>query len=96
MNIRSSATSLAARKMADRAAKREADSVGTDEALQKVKSAKYDNENGEGEVGKDSASDKILCGFKTSNILRDSAREKNIFIHGKVRLLANFDASLLF
>lgn len=72
--------------MADSAAKREADSVGTDETLQRVKRAKSDNENG-GEVEKESVSDNILCGFKTSNVLSDSAREKNIFIHGKVRLL---------
>lgn len=73
--------------MADTAAKREADGVGSDELLQRVKRAKSDDENGRGEVGEESESENVLCGFKTSNVLSDSAREKNIFIHGKVRLL---------
>ncbi|KAM9356631.1 m7GpppX diphosphatase [Symphorus nematophorus] len=68
--------------MADAAAKREADSAASEELSQKAKRAKADNENGEGEVGKES--ENILCEFKTSNVLSDSAREKNIFIHGKL------------
>lgn len=71
--------------MADTAAKRQSDSAGTDESSQKAKRAKADSENGRGEAGKES--ENILCGFKTSNVLSDSAREKNMFIRGKVRWL---------
>lgn len=71
--------------MADNAAKRETDSAGTDELSQGVKKAKVDHENGGGEDGKES--ENILSKFKTSSVLSDSAREKNIFVHGKVRLL---------
>nr|XP_046262970.1 m7GpppX diphosphatase [Scatophagus argus] len=70
--------------MADSTAKREADSVGTDESSQKVKRAKSDSENGRGEVDNESGSENILYEFKTSNVLSDSAREKNIFIQGKL------------
>lgn len=69
--------------MADTAAKREPDSVATDELTQKVKRAKTDSENGRGEVGEESEIN-ILSGFQTSAVLSDSAREKNIFIRGKV------------
>ncbi|XP_056238643.1 m7GpppX diphosphatase [Seriola aureovittata] len=78
--------------MADNAVKREADSIETDELSQKVKRAKADQENGRGEAGKEPESESILSGFKTSNILRDSAREKNIFVHGK---LADQDAVVI-
>ncbi|XP_022607650.1 m7GpppX diphosphatase [Seriola dumerili] len=78
--------------MADNAVKREADSIETDELSQKVKRAKADHENGRGEAGKEPESESILSGFKTSNILRDSAREKNIFVHGK---LADQDAVVI-
>ncbi len=71
--------------MADYAAKRETVGAGTDELSQNVKRAKVDNENGGGENGKES--ENILCGFKTSTVLSDSAREKIMFVHGKVRLL---------
>ncbi|XP_032366769.1 m7GpppX diphosphatase [Etheostoma spectabile] len=70
--------------MADTPAKREIDSVVTDELSQKVKRAKGDDENGGGEVGKEPECANILREFKTSNVLSDSAREKNIFIHGKL------------
>ncbi|XP_035524600.1 m7GpppX diphosphatase [Morone saxatilis] len=68
--------------MADTTTKREADSVGSDEVSQKAKRAKSDSENGRGEVGKEP--ENILCGFKTSDVLSDSAREKTIFIRGKL------------
>ncbi|XP_059202194.1 m7GpppX diphosphatase [Centropristis striata] len=68
--------------MADTAAKREADSVGTEDLSQKAKRAKADSENGGGE--KEPESKNILSDFKTSSILSESAREKNIFIHGKL------------
>ncbi|XP_070769657.1 m7GpppX diphosphatase [Enoplosus armatus] len=66
--------------MADSAAKRETD--GSDEISQKVKRAKADNENGRGEDGKEY--ENILSEFKTSNVLSDSAREKIMFIRGKL------------
>ncbi|XP_056295506.1 m7GpppX diphosphatase [Pseudoliparis swirei] len=70
--------------MADTAAKRETDSVGTDELSQRVKRARVDDENGDGGVGNDPESENILSEFKTSAVLSDSAREKTIFIHGKL------------
>lgn len=73
--------------MADTAAKREIHGVGTEESPQKVKRAKADNENGGGGVGNDPESENILSEFKTSSVLSDSAREKNIFIHGKVTVM---------
>lgn len=73
--------------MAETTTKCVTDSSGTDELSPKVKRAKPDNENGRGEVGHESESENILSGFKTSTVLSDSAREKNIFIHGKVCLL---------
>lgn len=77
--------------MADSAVKRETDSVEADELTQKAKKkARVDDENGGGEAGNES--ENVLCGFKTSNVLNDSAREKNIFIHGKVTL-GNFTQS---
>ncbi|XP_076595370.1 m7GpppX diphosphatase [Chaetodon auriga] len=69
--------------MADAGAKRAADGVET-ELSQKGKRAKADNDHDQGEERKDSESENILCGFKTSNVLSDSAREKIIFIHGKL------------
>lgn len=71
--------------MADTAVKRAPDAVETT-VSQKAKRTKADGDNGGGEVGKESESEDILCGFKTSSVLSDSAREKNIFIRGKVRL----------
>ncbi|XP_034094418.1 m7GpppX diphosphatase isoform X2 [Gymnodraco acuticeps] len=73
--------------MADSAAKHE-----TDELYQKAKRAKSDNENGGGEVGKEIECGNILSEFKTTKVLSDSAREKNIFIHGK---LADQDAVII-
>ncbi|XP_071382932.1 m7GpppX diphosphatase isoform X2 [Centroberyx affinis] len=70
--------------MADTTAKRENDGDGTDSLSQKTKRPKGDIKNGQGEAGEESASGNILSDFKTTTVLRDSAREKNIFIHGKV------------
>uniref|UniRef100_A0A4W6FVA0 m7GpppX diphosphatase n=1 Tax=Lates calcarifer TaxID=8187 RepID=A0A4W6FVA0_LATCA len=78
--------------MAETTTKCVTDSSGTDELSPKVKRAKPDNENGRGEVGHESESENILSGFKTSTVLSDSAREKNIFIHGK---LADQDAVVI-
>lgn len=79
LHRRSLATKQQHRNMADSAAKHE-----TDELYQKAKRAKSDNENGGGEVGKEIECGNILSEFKTTKVLSDSAREKNIFIHGKV------------
>ncbi|KAM7417135.1 hypothetical protein PAMA_016985 [Pampus argenteus] len=76
--------------MADTATKREHDGVGTDESTQEVKRAKSDSENG-GEVGEETEIS-VLSGFQTSGVLSDSAREKNIFIRGK---LADQDAVVI-
>ena len=69
--------------MADTTAKREPDTVETDELTQKVKRAKTESKNGRGEVGDEFETD-VLSGFQTSAVLSDSAREKTIFIRGKV------------
>ena len=69
--------------MADTTTKREPDGVGPDDLTVKVKRAKTDSENGGGEVGEESETN-VLSGFQTSAVLSDSAREKNIFIRGKV------------
>ncbi|CAK6969330.1 m7GpppX diphosphatase [Scomber scombrus] len=77
--------------MADTTAKREPATVETDELTQKVKRAKTDSENGRGEVGDEFETD-VLSGFQTSAVLSDSAREKTIFIRGK---LADEDAVVI-
>ncbi|KAL7394989.1 hypothetical protein ABVT39_008317 [Epinephelus coioides] len=69
--------------MADAGSKREADGAGSDELSQSVKRVKTDSENGAGDV-KEHESEKILSEFTTTSVLSDSAREKNIFIHGKL------------
>ncbi|XP_049441797.1 m7GpppX diphosphatase [Epinephelus fuscoguttatus] len=69
--------------MADTGSKREADSAGSDELSQRVKRVKTDSENGAGDV-KERESENILSEFTTTSVLSDSAREKNIFIHGKL------------
>ncbi|XP_028272263.1 m7GpppX diphosphatase [Parambassis ranga] len=66
--------------MADCLAGRES---GTDELSQQVKRAKTDSENGR-EAERESECQNILTGFKTSSVLNDSAREKVIFVHGKL------------
>lgn len=71
--------------MADNAAKHEAEPTpdATDGSSHRVKRAKTDPENGGGEHGEDSERN-VLSDFQTSAVLSDSAREKTIFIHGKV------------
>ncbi|XP_069568281.1 m7GpppX diphosphatase [Brachyistius frenatus] len=68
--------------MADTAAKREIEKP-VNEEIQQVKRAKAEDENGRG-AEQESGCENILSGFKTSKVLSDSAREKNIFIHGKI------------
>lgn len=50
-----------------------------------AKKLKTDTDNECKDFG-DFLSDSPVSGFEITRILRDSAREKNIFIHGKVRL----------
>lgn len=69
--------------MAD-SAKREMDFSETDKLTQKTKKTKADNENGRGEDEREAEPGNVLSGFQTTAVLSDSAREKNIFIHGKV------------
>ncbi|KAM3613223.1 uncharacterized protein V6R79_022751 [Siganus canaliculatus] len=69
--------------MADCAAKRAIDNSESAEVAHKVKREKCGNENGSGDK-KGSEPENILSGFKTTNILSDSAREKTMFIHGKL------------
>lgn len=70
--------------MADVSAKREAKE--TNELSPKVKKAKGDLEckNGKAENIETDESQNVLTGFETSAVLSDSAREKTIFVHGKV------------
>lgn len=64
--------------MTDCAVKRDADRDESDGFPGNAKRSKKDNEGSE--------SPNILFGFQSSKVLSDSAREKNIFIHGKVKL----------
>lgn len=67
--------------MTDFVVKRDADS---DDLLRNIKRSKKDNDPSKTMEG--SESQNILFEFKSSKVLSDSAREKNIFIHGKVKL----------
>lgn len=70
--------------MTDFAVKRDADSDETDDLLRNFKRSKKDNNPSE--TMDESESQNIMFEFKSSKVLSDSAREKNIFIHGKVKL----------
>lgn len=73
--------------MADTASQRD-NNNGTDESTQHAKRRKSEKGGGGGGGGGDgTASESVLSGFKTTTVLRDSAREKNIFIHGQVALM---------
>lgn len=76
--------------MADTAAKREADSLENEDLLLKAKRAKCDDKDGQDIGEEESKCDNILSGFVTSQILNDSAREKSIFIHGKVSVFSGW------
>lgn len=69
--------------MTDFVVKRDADS---DDLLRNIKRSKKDNDPSKTMEG--SESQNILFEFKSSKVLSDSAREKNIFIHGKVKLFS--------
>lgn len=64
--------------------KRGADSNETDDLLRNIKRSKKDD--GPNEAVEESESQNILFEFKSSKVLSDSAREKNMFIQGKVKL----------
>lgn len=70
--------------MTDFAVKRDADSDETDDLLRNFKRSKKDNNPSE--TMDESESQNIMFEFKSSKVLSDSAREKNIFIHGKVKI----------
>ncbi|XP_061690944.1 m7GpppX diphosphatase [Syngnathoides biaculeatus] len=55
----------------------------SDEYSPKNKKTKRDQENSQGENVKE-GDENVLSGFKTTNVLSDSAREKVIFVHGKL------------
>lgn len=69
--------------MADGAAKREAENE-SGELSMKTKKVKANEENGRVETKQEREPGNVLSGFQLSAVLSDSAREKNIFIHGKV------------
>lgn len=70
--------------MTDIVAKRDASSEENEELLRNIKRPKTDKDPSETMEGADSRS--VLSEFKTSKILSESAREKTIFIHGKVTI----------
>lgn len=88
-SIHKTRQSAAPRNMADTAAKREADSLENEDLLLKAKRAKGDDKDGQDRGEGESKCDNILSGFVTSQILNDSAREKSIFIHGKVSVFCS-------
>lgn len=69
--------------MANVEAKREISSAESEESSREAKRAKGDNKNGE-ETGNEPEWKNILSTFTTSSVLSDSAREKIMFLHGKV------------
>lgn len=70
--------------MTDIAAKRDAGREENEELLRDIKRPKTDKDPSETMEGSDSRS--VLSEFKTSKVLSESAREKTMFIHGKVTL----------
>lgn len=70
--------------MTDFVVKRDTDGDEPGDLLRTIKRSKKDNDPSETMEG--SASQNILFEFKSSKVLSDSPREKNIFIHGKVKL----------
>ncbi|XP_030595475.1 m7GpppX diphosphatase [Archocentrus centrarchus] len=63
--------------------KRQLGGAVTAESEPEAKRTKTESENRR-EDGEDFDREHVLSGFKTSSVLSDSAREKSIFIHGKV------------
>ncbi|MED6264379.1 hypothetical protein CHARACLAT_014335 [Characodon lateralis] len=69
--------------MATVAAKREISSAENDELSREAKRPKADDKNG-GEGGNESEWENVLSTFTTCSVLSDSAREKIMFVHGKI------------
>ncbi|XP_054648230.1 m7GpppX diphosphatase [Dunckerocampus dactyliophorus] len=67
--------------MADVSAKRQRDPEATNESSNQTKKAKTDCETARGDNGNGT---NALSGFQTTIVLSDSAREKTIFVHGKL------------
>lgn len=72
--------------MDDTAAKREGHSLQHDELVQEVKRVKSDDKGGGEKSSEASEPENILSAVTATKVLKDSAREKSIFIHGKVRM----------
>lgn len=71
--------------MAHVAAKRDISSAESEALSHDAKRAKPDDKDGE-EGEKESEWENVLSTFTTSSVLSDSAREKIMFVHGKVLL----------
>ncbi|XP_038162192.1 m7GpppX diphosphatase [Cyprinodon tularosa] len=69
--------------MANVSTKREISSAESDELSREVKRVKSDDKNGE-EEGNEPEWENVLSAFTTSSVLSDSAREKIMFVHGKI------------
>ncbi|XP_075999546.1 m7GpppX diphosphatase-like [Genypterus blacodes] len=54
------------------------------DASHRAKKTKEDSENDREEVREEWELENVLSGFKLTKVLSDSAREKNMFIHGKI------------
>lgn len=76
--------------MEDTAAKREGHSLLHEESVQEVKRVKSDDK-GE-QSSETSEPENILSAVTATKVLKDSAREKSIFIHGKVRMSRSYHA----
>lgn len=73
--------------MDDTAGKREGHSLQHDESLQEVKKVKSDDKGSSAEQSSEASElENILSAVTATKVLKDSAREKSIFIHGKVRM----------
>lgn len=56
-----------------------------DELVQEVKKVKSDDKEGREESSEVSEPENILSAVTATKVLKDSAREKSVFIHGRVR-----------
>lgn len=76
--------------MEDTTAKREGYSLQNDELVQEVKRVKSEDKGGGEKAPETSEAENVLSAFTATKVLKDSAREKSIFIHGKVRTLGSW------
>ncbi|XP_075905932.1 m7GpppX diphosphatase-like isoform X2 [Nelusetta ayraudi] len=70
--------------MDDTAAKREGHSLQHDESVQEVKRVKSDDRGAVEKSSEAPEAENILSAVTATKVLKDSAREKSIFIHGKL------------